>query len=304
VEFPAKSPAPGTSAAPTPPAGGVCRALTKASRSSFTYAFLALPAAQREALYAIYAFCRVTDDLVDEAAPAADGGPPGSRVRLAEWRVELEACIRGEASHPVTLRLADVIRTYGIPAQHFRDLLDGVEMDLVRARYATFAELETYCYRVAGVVGLMCIEVFGYTRAETRTYAERLGTALQLTNILRDVASDGARGRIYLPLEDLARFGCREADLLEGRAGPGTRPLLAFQAARARDFYAAAQRALPPVDRRRMLPAEIMAAIYRRLLGRIERAGPEVLSRTVRLSDAERLLVALGVWARSRLTGR
>ncbi|HTU03299.1 MAG TPA: presqualene diphosphate synthase HpnD, partial [Candidatus Sulfotelmatobacter sp.] len=243
----------------------VCRAVTKASRSNFSYAFLFLPRANREALYAVYAFCRLTDDLVDEAARIALPNLPADAPpleRLHAWRAELEACGRGRASHPVTRRLAEVMRAYQIPLTYFVELVNGAEMDLTQSRYATFADLQTYCYRVAGVVGLTCIQVFGYRCAETRVYAERLGTAFQLTNILRDVGSDAARGRIYLPQEDLARFGCTEAELLEGRMTPRIRELLAFQARRAREVYAAAREALPQADRRSMLPAEIMRAIY------------------------------------------
>jgi 15-cis-phytoene synthase len=158
--------------------GGVCRAVTKASRSNFAYAFLVLPRAKREALYAIYAFCRISDDLVDEAESPAPAGPhPAAESavdRLQGWRAELDACFRGAASHPVTQRLAEVLRAFPIPRDYFVELLNGMEMDLRKARYASFAELEQYCYRVAGVVGLMCIEVFGYTRPETRAYARNL----------------------------------------------------------------------------------------------------------------------------------
>ena len=184
--------------------GGTCRAVTRASRSSFTYAFMVLPKPQREALYAIYAFCRISDDLVDGTATSPDvagSRSPAASVpaeRLGAWRAELDACFCGAPTHPVTRRLAEVLRTFPIPRVYFDSLLDGMEMDLVKTRYASFAELEQYCYRVAGVVGLMCIEIFGYTRPETRTYAERLGTAFQLTNILRDLGQDGEAGRIYL----------------------------------------------------------------------------------------------------------
>ncbi len=293
----------------------ICQAVTKASRSNFAYAFLFLPRPQREALVAVYAFCRVTDDLVDElqasphamdrpAPPDARGhGPDGAATmeRLKAWRAELDACFRGEASHPVTRRLAEVIRTYGIPRVYFEELLRGVEMDLVKGRYATFAELEEYCYRVAGVVGLICIEIFGYTRPETRTYAEHLGTAFQLTNILRDLKSDAERGRIYLPEEDLDRFGYGQKDLLQGRVTPAFLDLMGFEVARARQFYAAARAALPVEDRRSMLAAEVMRTIYSRILDRIAAAPAEVLSRRIRLSDIHRLWLALGCWARHRL---
>jgi len=283
----------------TATAGQVCRALTKASRSNFTYAFLFLPAVRRDALYAIYAFCRVTDDLVDEAGASPDANPP-LLERLAAWRAELAACIRGEATHPVTQRLAETIRTYRIPPHYFEELLDGVEMDVVKSRYATFGELQQYCHRVAGVVGLMCIEVFGYSRPETREYAERLGTAFQLTNILRDLGTDCARNRVYLPQEDLARFGCPEADLFERRLSPAYRALMRFEVERARGFYAAAEAALPAEDRRSMLPAHIMNAIYRRILERIESGGYDVFSRRVRLSRPHRLALAFGWWLRHR----
>ncbi|MBI2000614.1 MAG: squalene/phytoene synthase family protein [candidate division NC10 bacterium] len=295
----------------------ISRALTRASRSNFYYAFLFLPRHKREALYAVYAFCRVTDDLVDETAatpsghgqPAAGTPPPagipspaGTPVeRLKTWREELEACFRGEATHPVTQRLAETIRTFRIPHGYFEELLNGVEMDLAKFRYATFAELQQYCYRVAGVVGLMCIEVFGYTNPMTRTYAQHLGTAFQLTNILRDLATDGERGRIYLPQEDLKRFGVTEADLLERRVTPAFLDLMRFEVGRARQFYAAARAALPAEDRRTMLAAEIMRAIYTRILDRIEGMGYDVFSRRIRLSDTHRLWLALHCWARHRL---
>jgi len=286
--------------------GGTCRAVTKASRSSFTYAFMVLPKPQREALYAIYAFCRISDDLVDEAASpgVASLRSPAATLpaeRLGAWRVELDACFRGAPTHPVTRRLAEILRSFPIPRAYFESLLNGMEMDLVKTRYASFAELEQYCYRVAGVVGLMCIEIFGYTRPETRIYAERLGTAFQLTNILRDLGQDGEAGRIYLPQEDLAHFGCTEADILGRRLTPAFRELMNFEVGRARSFYAAAQESLPAADRNSMLPAEIMRVIYHRLLIQIEARAHDVYSRRIRLSDTRRMLLALGCWARHRL---
>ena len=288
--------------------GGVCRAVTKASRSNFTYAFLVLPKVQREALYAIYAFCRISDDLVDETDSAGVAGstsaaPVGAAERLRAWRVELDACFRGAASHPVTQRLAEVLRVFPIPRLYFEELLNGMEMDLLKTRYASFADLEQYCYRVAGVVGLMCIEVFGYTRPETRIYARHLGTAFQLTNVLRDLGRDGAGGRIYVPQDDLARFGCSEDDILSRRLTPAFRALMKFEVGRARTFYAAAREALPAEDRKSMLPAEIMRVIYNRLLAQIEARSYDVYSRPIRLSDAQRLLLALGCWAKHRLAG-
>jgi len=278
----------------------ICRAVTKASRSNFTYAFLVLPRAQRDALYAIYAFCRISDDVVDESGPTgSQGDSPGER--LGAWRAEVDALFRGAPTHPVTRRLQEVLTTFPIPRRCFDELLNGVEMDLRQTRYATFAELEQYCYRVAGVVGLMCIEVFGYSVPATRLYAERLGTAFQLTNILRDLARDASVGRIYLPLEDLARFGYSEADLLAQRRTPAFEALMRFETARTHDFYRAARAILPAADRRLMLPAEIMRAIYYRLLQKIEARAYDVFSSRIRVSAAQRLLVACGYWARFRL---
>ncbi len=293
----------------------VSRALTRASRSNFSYAFLFLPRAQRQALYTVYAFCRVTDDLVDEAAPPADillpagtpspaGGvmPAGPPIeRLKAWRAELDACFRGEPTHPVTDSLAETILTFRIPHIYFEELLNGVEMDLTKSRYATFAELQQYCYRVAGVVGLMCIEIFGYRHPATRMYAERLGTAFQLTNILRDLGTDVDRGRIYLPQEDLKRFGVPEAHVLARRKSPAFDELMRFEVGRARQFYAAARSALPAEDRRNMLAAEIMGTIYAGILDRIEAFNYDVFSRRIRLSDTHRLWLAMRCWVRHRL---
>jgi len=301
----------------------ITRALTKASRSNFYYAFLFLPRQKREALYAIYAFCRLTDDLVDETPSAlpADGHrhaarPPSSDARvsagmpplagtpierLKAWRMELDACFRGEATHPVTQRLAEVIKSFRIPHSHFEELLNGVEMDLTKSRYATFAELQQYCHRVAGVVGLMCIEIFGYRHPATRRYAEYLGTAFQLTNILRDLAPDAERGRIYLPQEDLLCFGYAEADLLARRMTPAFQDLMRFEVERARQFYASARETLPAEDHRNMLPAEIMRAIYACILDQIERAGFDVFSRRIRLTDTQRLCLAIRCWLKQML---
>jgi phytoene synthase len=297
----------GTTGSPATPRN-LSRTLTKASRSNFYYAFLFLPRAQRDALYSVYAFCRVSDDLVDEC-PDAKGGAPAEATRetmerLKDWRADLEACFRGQARHPVLQRLGETVQAFRIPRHYFEELLNGVEMDLTKTRYASFAELQQYCYRVAGVVGLMCIEIFGYRRPETRTYAEHLGTAFQLTNILRDLGPDLARGRLYLPLEDLARFAASEADIAAGRRTSALRALMAFEADRARRFYAAARAALPAEDRRSMLAPEIMGAIYARLLHRIEASDYDVFTRRIRLSDAERMRLALTCWLRHRLTRR
>ena len=190
----------------------VSRKLTKASGSNFYYAFLFLPKPKREAIYAVYAFCRLSDDLVDEAKA---GGDPAAA--LTRWRKELDGYFRDSVGHPVIVAAGQAARRFNIPKTHFEELLNGMEMDLTRARYATFEELYSYCYRVASVVGLICIEIFGYRNPKTREYAERLGIAFQLTNILRDLAVDAERGRIYLPQDELRRIGYSEEDLLAGK---------------------------------------------------------------------------------------
>jgi phytoene synthase len=241
-----------------------CTRLTKASGSNFYYAFMPLPRPRRDALFAIYAFCRVADDIVDEG-----GDPVQAGARLGQWRKEWDAARAGHASHPVTRALARVLDAYAIDPRWPAELLDGMAMDLGRVRYADFDALARYAYHVAGTVGLMCVRVFGCTHPEAERFAVAQGTAFQLTNILRDVARDAAMDRIYVPEADRARFGVTEADLLNGRYGPGVRALMAFECERARGYYAEADaiaRRLPAADRRALLPSRIMGAIYRALL--------------------------------------
>lgn len=272
------------------------RQIARQSGSNFYYAFLFLPKPKREALFAVYAFCRHSDDIVDEARRVQDPAEV-----LKRWRAELEACYAGRPTHPITAQLSETIHRFAIPRGPFEALIDGVEMDLCQNRYATFDELYAYCTRVASAVGLICIEIFGYRNPRTRDYAERLGVAFQLTNILRDVGPDGRRGRIYLPREDLARFGVREEDLLRGLRSPAFVDLMRFQSARARDYYRLAAEALPPEDRRSLVAPEIMRAIYARLLRKIERSGFDVLGDPIRLSRPLKLALALGTWARIQL---
>lgn len=271
--------------------------LTKKSGSNFYYSFLVLPRRKREAMYALYAFCRTVDDAVDQG-----GGTPGDQRRiLAEWRTELARAYTGRPTQPIAVRLAEVVRAFPIRREHLEAILDGVEMDIDKRRYATFEELFEYCYRVAAAVGLACIEIFGYTDAHARDYAVNLGIALQLTNILRDLRPDGERGRIYLPLDELRRFSYPEEDLLRGRH---TRPfleLMRFQADRTHAYYRAARAALPRVDRRRLVAAEIMGVIYRALLREMEARRFRVFDRRVRLSTPRKLALALGVYLRGRL---
>jgi phytoene synthase len=274
----------------------VSRKLTKASGSNFYYAFLFLPKPKREAIYAVYAFCRLSDDLVDDAKAGGDVA-----AALTRWREELDVCFRDGVGSPVIVAAGQAARRFGIPKLLFEELLDGMEMDLTRTRYATFGELYSYCYRVASVVGLICIEIFGYQNPRTKEYAERLGVAFQLTNILRDLTVDGRRGRIYLPQDELKRFGYSEDELLAGIYNDAFVELMRFQVGRARDYFRSAVAALPDEDRRSLLAAEIMRAIYYRLLLKIERQGYNVFTRDIAVPRARKLLLAGGLWLRSAL---
>jgi phytoene synthase len=270
--------------------------------TSFYYSFLVLPREKREAIVAVWDFCRAVDDAVD-----AESDGERAAAELKRWRAELATCFEGgRPETPQGTGLVPVIGRFNLPRRSFEDLIDGVEMDVGDRRYRTFDDLYQYCLRVASAVGLICIEIFGYRDRRVRDYAVELGVALQLTNILRDVAKDLQRGRLYLPLEDLDRFGCHEDDLRAeiARAGQGVgsarvRALLAHQAVRARDYYARARAALPPGERRRLVAAEIMGEIYFGILRRIERAGYDVFSRVIRVPRPVRAWIAAATWARS-----
>jgi phytoene synthase len=262
--------------------------------TNFYYSFVFLPRRKRRAIEAVYAFARRGDDLVDSglAADEASG-------QIAGYRHALDACYaeRGAAlDDPELAALAEAIREFKIPRQPFEDLILGLEMDLLGARYETFDDLSLYCYRVASTIGLIAIEIFGYTNPQTRDYAVNLGKALQLVNILRDVRSDAQRGRIYLPREDLDEFGVRPGELLSGVYHDPFIELMQFECDRARHFFSAARRLLPPQDRRAMVAAEIMAAIYWRLLARIEKRRYNVFGERVRLPALEKLWIALSVY--------
>jgi phytoene synthase len=271
--------------------------LARRSGSNFYYSFLFLPRRKRQAIYALYAFCRTVDDAVDQGSAS----PSEQRRILGEWRVELARAYGGHPTQPIALHLAEVVRAFPVQRQHLEAILDGVEMDIDKRRYATFEELFEYCYRVAGAVGLACIEVFGYTDPRAREYAVNLGVALQLTNILRDLRADGERGRIYLPLDELRRFGYSEEDLLHGRYTRAFGALMRFQADRAHAYFRAARAALPRADRRRLVAAEIMGAIYHALLRELEARRFRVFERRVRVSTPRKIALALGVYLRRQL---
>ncbi len=264
--------------------------------TSFYYSFLVLPPHKRSAIIAVWDFCRVVDDAVDEAP---DG--TAAHTRLSLWRDELAALYTADATPhtPQARALQPYIAEFDLPRRPFDDLIDGVEMDLAHVRYQTFSELADYCRRVASAVGLVCVEIFGYRDAGARSYAVDLGMALQLTNIIRDVKADLANGRVYIPAEDMARFRVTEEDLRAGRLTPAVSGLIRFECERARFYYTKAAAALPPIDRRSLLAAEIMGAIYFEILRRIERSGYDVFSRRIRVPRPYRALTAITLWARA-----
>lgn len=266
--------------------------LVRRARSNFFWSFVFLDRDRRDAIFAAYAFARRTDDLVDDAP-----SPEEASRRLVAWREELAACYEGTPTSDITIALQPVHRRFGIPREYFEELIAGVEMDLTNTRYATFDDLYTYCYRVASVVGLICIEIFGYTEDETREYAVNLGMALQLTNILRDVAEDAGRDRIYLPGEDLERFGVAEADLLAGRTNAAFTEMMAFQCARAREYYDRALAHLPDADRKAMFPAETMRRIYFAILEKIQRRDYRVFDERITISPLWKVAIAARNWA-------
>lgn len=265
--------------------------------TSFSYSFLVLPAAERHALIAVWEFCRAVDDAVDE-----EPDPARAAVRVAEWRAEVARLFGQEApATPQGRRLRPFVERFQLSREPFEALVEGVEMDLGRTRYEAFDELVEYCRRVASAVGVMCVELFGCRGPEAREYAYHLGLALQVTNIIRDVKEDLSRGRVYLPQEDLRRFGCTEADLAAGRVTEPVRRLLAFECARAREHYTRAAEAMPQACARRLVAAEIMGGIYFEILQRIERRGYDVFSERVRVPKPVRARIALAIWMRSRV---
>ena len=272
------------------------QAITRKSASNLALSFIVLPREKRQAMAALYAFCREVDDVADEA-----GVPVAERqTRLAAWRADLQAaCTHGAPRFAVTRELQPVIARYHLPFAHFDQLLEGVAMDLQVQRYSDYAALERYCYRVASVVGLLSIEVFGYQNPACREYAVALGKALQLTNILRDVGTDAARGRIYLPLTELTRFRVTEEEILRGEYSPRFRALAGSVADHARQFYRQARETLPVADRRAMAPAELMGSVYWRLLGKLSARQFNVLGgRPTRLGRGAKLLLVLRTWWR------
>jgi 15-cis-phytoene synthase len=270
--------------------------------TNFYYSFLVLPAEKRRAIVAVWDFCRAADDAVDEPVSWGPGSAGGPAAELARWRAEVAACFDG--GRPETgqgRRLLPFVKRFGLPRDAFEQVLDGIAMDLDHTRYPTFDDLREYCCRVASAVGLICLEIFGYRDPVTRQYAVDLGIALQLTNIIRDVQTDLRRGRIYLPADDLWRFEVEESHLAAGVVTPHITDLLAFQCRRARMYYEKAESELPRCDRRSLLAARIMGAIYRGVLERIEASGYDVFSQKIRVPRPRRAVIALSLWGQSLL---
>jgi len=268
-----------------------CQNKAAASGSSFYYSFLFLPPARRRAIIALYAFCREVDDVVDEISD-----PGTARSTLAWWVQEIERVYAGQAQHPVGQALAPVVREFGLERALLTEIIEGMRMDLDYNRYPDFATLEVYCHRVAGVVGLLSARIFGHTDPRTLDYARTLGLAFQLTNILRDVGEDVRRNRIYLPLDELQRFGVSVDDLIMLREDERFARLMQFQIERARACYARAMALLPATDRKAQRPGLVMAAIYRTLLDEIEAGGASVLRERTALTPMRKLWIAWKTW--------
>jgi phytoene synthase len=273
-----------------------CQSKAAASGSSFYYSFLFLPRPQREAITALYAFCREVDDIADECHE-----PDLARTKLAWWRQEIANLYAGSPQHPVARALAPAVQQYDLEQEYFHEIIDGMSMDLEQSRYGEFKHLQLYCYRVASVVGLLSAAIFGYTNHKTLRYAHDLGLAFQLTNIIRDVGEDARRGRIYLPLDELAQFGVSESDILQGRQTQQVKQLLEFQIERAETFYDRAFNELPDEDRKAQRTGLIMAAIYRTLLREIKADGAQkVLGGRISLTPLRKLGLAWITWFRTR----
>ncbi len=268
-----------------------CQDKAVKSGSSFYYSFLFLPPARRLAITALYAFCREVDDIVDECTDTEV-----ARTKLTWWRKEIAGTFAGSAQHPVAQALIPVVRTFNLPQTHFQDVIDGMEMDLCYNRYPDFATLQTYCYRVAGVVGLMAAEIFGYRDPATLKYAENLGTAFQLTNIIRDIREDARRGRVYLPLDELTRFGISAADIVHLQKREELQHLVEYQIERAEQYYERAFASLPAIDRKSQRPGLVMAAIYQTVLKEIRNGGCKVLERRTSLTPIRKLWIAWRTW--------
>lgn len=264
-----------------------CQQKAARSGSSFYYSFVFLPRDRREAIIALYAFCREVDDVVDECSDVAIAA-----TKLQWWRNEINNLFAGRPQHPVTKALAPVVERFNLPQEHFLEVIDGMQMDLDYNSYPDFKTLSLYCHRVASMVGLMSIEIFGYEDRQTRKFAHELGMAFQLTNILRDVREDAERGRLYIPLDELASHGVGVADVLSLKPSSGFTQLMQAQSQRAREYYDRAFAYLPEVDRFNQRSGVIMAEIYRTLLDELDRDGYQVFNHRISLTPLRKLWIA------------
>jgi phytoene synthase len=274
-----------------PDAYRYCEQVTRGSGSSFSAAFWMLPKPKRRALFAIYAFCRLADDIADDPAIRGD-----RTALLQRWREELEGAYRGKAQHPVGIALGDAVERFRLPEQTFLDLLQGIELDLGGEPFDSFDDLHHYCYCVASTVGLLLVRVLGYRNPRCLEYAEAMGIAVQLTNVLRDVGDDATSGRVYLPRQELERFGVSVDSLESGEMTDELRLLMGCYAERARIYYERAEDLLPDEDRRALRPAAAMGRIYRELLEELQRRSFPCFEEPLRLSKPRRLAIAAGVW--------
>ena len=284
--------------------GKLVSRLTRRSGSNFYYAFLTLPKRRRDALYAVYAFCRTVDDVAD-LGPERGADPATLRAELDRWRRDVARCYDAGPGpeHPIAQRLAVAVREFAIPREALDAIVDGVAMDVDATRYETAEDLYPYCYRVASAVGLAAIEIFGYTDPRARDYAINLGVALQLTNIIRDVGADARVGRVYIPQQDLRRFGVASDDLKAGRYTASFVALMEHQAARAETFYRAARDAFPRGDARKLVAGEIMGRIYHALLTEIAARRFRVLDERITLPARRKVAIALRCWTAARFAG-
>lgn len=273
-----------------------CQDLLQKSGSSFALSFVFLDPPQRQAITALYAFCRQVDDIADDCRD-----PAVAQASLDWWQGEIERIYSGQASHPIALALQQALNYVPLNKAWLLDILTGVRQDLYKTRFANRAELEQYCYYVAGAVGLLSTQIFGYDDPQTLEYAKALGQALQMTNIIRDIREDASRGRIYLPLDELAEAGIEDSELLNGEYSPAMHALLQREIQHAEGLYQRAYALLPTTERPRQRAALIMAAIYEDLLGRMQRNPEQVLKKRVRVPALRKLWLA---WRAARAAGR
>lgn len=271
--------------------------IAKESNSSFYFAFNLLPANQRDAMNTVYAFCRKTDDIVDENNFSSEV----KYENLRKWRVELERGLKGQSSLQLLNHLSKIINQFNIPIDPFFDLIKGMEMDIQKSRYSKIDDLMEYCYRVAATVGLMSIEIFGYKNESAKNYAINLGYALQLTNILRDVKKDAEYGRIYLPQEDFDRFGYSDTDLFNNVYNENFVSLMQFEANRAKQYFNLANNSLDFEDKPSMFAARAMQHIYFNLLNKLEANNFDIFSKNIKVSKSKKTAIAVGVWAKYSL---